>query len=387
MTHHIPASYCGPARTSAGRGPIRSVLIARSAWGEMYEPAWTRALGELGLDARMFDTHRHFPPGLWGRIQQRVLCGPAVSRVNRLLADEVRSTRPDVTLLYQGHHFRPETIDELRRYTFVVGYHNDDLLGQRKHMLRYRHLKRALPHYHGYHVYRHATFRDLAGAGVDRGGVLMSYYLPWLDYPRRLDPAERRRFQCDVAFAGHFEDDGRVECLGAAARAGLHVRVYGAARWWRPALSGNLGQAIDLQPAVYSDDYRKALCGAKIAACFLSKWNRDQYTRRVFEVPACGVFLLAERTPVMGELYAEGKEAEFFASPEEFLSKAQFYLAHPSLRKRIAEAGHRRATRSGYDIHSRMQEWLRDIHTWRDEEQTVPHRPGSRRNNRAKVIA
>jgi glycosyltransferase involved in cell wall biosynthesis len=348
----------------SGAGTVQSVLIVRSAFGDFFEPAWNRALNDLGVRCEMFDTHARIPKTLMGRVEQRLLWGPHIRRVNQELLSKVEQKRPDVTLLYQGHHYWPETVRRLRQYTFVAGYHNDDLLGPQKNMLRYRHVKRALPYYQGYHVFRDCNVPEIRQAGVDNTSVLRSFYLPWMDYPRALSPEDRRRFECDLVFAGHYEEDDRAECLAAAARKGASVYLYGLNRYWGAAIPRDVRERIRLLPPVYGEDYQKALCGARIAACFLSKWNRDQYTIRVFEIPACGVFLLSERTETLRELYEEGKEADYFSSAEEFSDKLAFYLANPQVRQRIAEAGHRRAASSGYDIHSRMRQWLRDVAEW-----------------------
>ncbi|WGU68927.1 glycosyltransferase [Capnocytophaga canimorsus] len=45
---------------------------------------------------------------------------------------------------------------------------------------------------------------------------------------------------------------------------------------------------------------------------FLSKLNNDQYTRRCFEIPACGTMMLSERTPTLQEFYTENEEIVFF---------------------------------------------------------------------------
>jgi spore maturation protein CgeB len=346
---------------------IQKVIITRGAFAEIYEPAWNRTLNDLGLESKIFETHSLTLPGILGRIERRILWGPGISRIKRNFVALIKSERPDVTLLYQGHYFDRETLEEVRHFTFIAGYHNDDPFGARKTMLRYRLLLPALPSYHGFHVYRSCNVEEALAYGVPKVKILMPYYLPWLDYPRKLNGENRNRWGTDVMFAGHAENDFRVECLTKAACMGIKVRIYGESRFWKPALPPDIYEKIQPIKKVVGEDYRKALGGAKIAACFFSRWNRDQYTRRSFEIPACKVFLLSERTPIMQTLYEEGKEAEYFASSEEFLDKAQYYLKNDSARHRIAEAGYRRATTSGYDIYSRMRQWLADITQWRQE--------------------
>ena len=194
----------------------------------------------------------------------------------------------------------------------------------------------------------------------------MSYYLPWFDYPRKLSHEEHNLWGCDVVFAGHCENDMRLECIARLAHENIQVRTYGNEHNWKRALPKEVHTEVKSKPAVFGEDYRKALCGAKIALSFFSKWNRDQYTRRVFEIPACGVFLLSERTPVMQELFAEGIEAEFFTSADECLDKVRFYLNNGAARKQITQAGYYRVTTSGHDIYSRMIQWLEDVSLWKD---------------------
>lgn len=343
---------------------IRSVLIVRGAFGEMYEPAWHKALNELGINCTLFDCHALTLPGLLGRVERRILAGPGIRRIRRNLLQTVKQERPDVTLLYQGHYCDRDTVEQLRQITFVAGYHNDDPFSERQNMLRYRHLLPALSLYHGFHVYRQGNVQKAIDAGVPKVKMLRAYYLPWLDYPRKLSSGELKRWACDVVFAGHFENDIRLECMTKLVRNNIRTRIYGGKRRWKPALPKDIYAKVGPIPVVFGESYRQAICGAKIALSFFSKWNRDQYTRRVFEIPACGAFLLCERTPVMQELFVEGAEAEFFSSTRECLDKVRFYLKNDTARKRIAQAGYRRVTTSGHDIHSRMKQWLSDITNW-----------------------
>jgi glycosyltransferase involved in cell wall biosynthesis len=333
----------------------------------MYEPAWYRALSELGIKCSLFDCHAYTLPGVFGRIERRVLSGPGIARLRRSLVEAVARIRPDVLLAYQGHYFDGETIRRLSAHTFVVGYHNDDPFGPRKGMLRYRHLLPALRHYGGFHVYRECNVSEALAYGVPHVGMLRSYYLPWLDFPRILAAQEVDAFGCDVVFAGHVEPDLRVGCISGLVRAGVSVRIYGETGLWRSALDPDVTSRLPAIGKVVGEEYRKALSAAKIGLCFFSKWNRDEYTRRVFEIPACGMFLLSERTAVMRDLYREGVEAEFFSDAEELTDKVRFYLAHDDLRIQIAAAGRRRAVTSGHDVYSRMRQWIADISCWRAE--------------------
>jgi len=346
---------------------IRSVLIVRGAFGQMYEPAWHRALNELGINCRLFDCHAMTLPGVLGRVERRVLAGPGIKRVRRNLISIVKQERPDVTLLYQGHYCNKQTLEQLRPATFIAGYHNDNPFGPKQNMLRYRHFLPSLPLYHGFHVYRERNVQEMVNAGVPRVKVLMSYYLPWLDYPHKLSSAELGHLGCDVVFAGHCENDMRSECIAKLVRDNTQVKIYGVERYWKRDLPKDVYAKVKPIPLVFGEDYRKAICGSKMALSFFSKWNQDQYTRRVFEIPACGVFLLSERTSTMQGLFAEGVEAEFFSSADECLEKVRFYLNNDAARRKIAEGGYRRVTTSGHDIYSRMKQWLADVALWRRE--------------------
>ncbi len=161
----------------------------------------------------------------------------------------------------------------------------------------------------------------------------------------------------DVGFVGGFERD-RAEQITYLAEQGIPVRIYGSywERW------PNLHPLITIKgKGVFGDEYTKAICATKINLGFLRKLNRDLQTQRSVEIPACGGFLLAERTDEHLALFEEGQEAEFFASNEELLEKVKYYLAHPEQRQRIAAAGRERCLRSGYSYQDRLRTILAQV--------------------------
>ena len=131
-----------------GRNKVESVLLVRSAFGEIHELAWLRALRDLGIRVELFDTHSHIPTNLAGRIEQRYLFGPHIGNVNRMVIERARALNPNVVHFYQGHHYTAETIAKVARITFVSGLHNDDPFG-RPDRREYRLLLKALPKYDG----------------------------------------------------------------------------------------------------------------------------------------------------------------------------------------------------------------------------------------------
>jgi spore maturation protein CgeB len=199
---------------------------------------------------------------------------------------------------------------------------------------------------------------DYRRAGARHVFLLRSWFAPSLHRPVNLTDADRARFGSDVTFVGHYEDDGRLQSLERLIAAGFRVRVFGAG-WDRAGARARavLGK-VDV---VLGDDYARAVCAAKIALVFLSRRNRDQYTRRCFEIPAMGTLMLAPRTPEMLSLYEENSEAAYFGSDDELVEQALRYVREDDLRARVAAAGRDRCLRDGHDVDSRARQFLRDV--------------------------
>jgi len=142
------------------------------------------------------------------------------------------------------------------------------------------------------------------------------------------------------------------------AKSGINVRVWGPN--WKNAKMKHQNLLIENR-GLWKDDYKKAICSFDINLCFLRKGNRDSHTSRSIEIPACGGFMLAERTTEHLTLFEEGKEAEFFETDEELLGKIKYYLSHQQERKRIAIAGYNRCLKSEYSNSARLKIMLKKI--------------------------
>ena len=68
-------------------------------------------------------------------------------------------------------------------------------------------------------------------------------------------------------------------------------------------------------------------------------YQDDIVTMRVFDVLACGGFVLAERSSALAELFEIGAEVDCYASADELEAKVAHYLAHPDSARAIARRG------------------------------------------------
>ncbi len=330
----------------------------------MYAPAWVRGLRELGVEARSWDWTKSLSAGLIGRLERRLLIGPGIARVKRELLLRAAESPTEVVLLYALGAIDAPTVKALVRQHWVAGYHNDDPFGTYRDKPGLRAWKRALPHFHSHHVFRRKNVAEYQDCGVQRVKELRHFFLPWLHRPTSLAGTDKGYFQSEIVFVGHAEPDARMQYLAAVLGAGLPVRVHGGSKLWRRHLPASLRRALGPIRPVYGQDYVKTIAGAKICLAFFSRANRDDYTTRVFEIPAIGGFLMCERTPIMQELYREDVEAAMFSSEDELVRKCRWYLQHDRERQEVAAAGQRRCNTGGYDAVSRMRQWLHDTQRW-----------------------
>lgn len=340
------------------------ILIAGDWQWRQYEPAFSDALRAAGHEVLQYAMASHFR-GVIGKVQQAlpILPSPALRRLNRELLGLLRDQRPDVLLTWRCTHVLPSLIEKANEMGIVtVSYNNDDAfnaspsISWRRRRYWHRYLQ-CLRHCHANMVYRPVNTMEAKAHGARNVHVLKPYFIPDYDRPLELSAEERLRFECDVVFVGHYEADGREGYLQALVDAGVHVRIFGG-KYWTPEVLGRHASYFGEVSLANGEDYTRALCGAKICLAFLSKTNRDVYTRRCFEIPACGRLLLCERTAAMMEMFVDGEEAVFFSDRDELVKKVLWLLSHPEEIEAIADSGMKRVWADGHDVSSRAREFV-----------------------------
>lgn len=325
--------------------------------GPLYEGSTSRqrerSLVAMGHRVTPVDTlpgrllERRFRLG-W-KVRRRLLGDWDESRFNaRLLALPDRP-EPDLLWVEKGLALEPGTLRALRarwpRACFV-NYSPDDQFNPRNQS---RQWLAGLSLYDLHVTTKSFNVAELREAGARDVCHVAKGYSPEVHRPHEVTPALRARLGGDVGFVG-WPEAARERSMRFLARNGVPVRVWGP--WPRRKSGPNL--RVEGRP-LWADEYARALSATRINLGFLRRVNRDRHTTRSVEIPACGGFLLAERTDEHLELFREGVEAEFFASDDELLEKVRWYLAHEEARARIAANGLRRCRESGYDYDHQLR--------------------------------
>lgn len=85
----------------------------------------------------------------------------------------------------------------------------------------------------------------------------------------------------------------------------------------------------------------KIFSDSKINLCLIHREVRTGITSQIFQVLACGGFVLVNFQPELPELFNIGEHLEAFTSSREMEEKIRYYLAHEGERRKIAENGKR----------------------------------------------
>lgn len=351
---------------------MKILVVADWHGSEIYAEVFSKSFERLGNKVECFSWKEYFKhyqysdryetdgnklKSLYYRIQNKFISGPTVDKINNDLLDRVNSLKPDLIFIYRGTHIYPSTLAKIKENQDckVFGYNNDDPFSPRYPKYFWRHFIKGVPMYDHLFCYRKHNIDEFKLLGNESSSLLRSYYTK--DRNFKIKGAEK---VYDVVFVGHFEDDGRDESMLALLESHYNVKLFGTG-WEKSKHYQDIVRINgDIKP-VYND-YNLVLNQARIALVFLSKLNRDTYTRRCFEIPATGTMMISEFTKDLTTLYEPGVEADFFKSKEELINKIEGYMSNPDLVLKIGEAGRERLVSDGHEVIDRAKQVLKEYH-------------------------
>ena len=292
------------------------------------------------------------------RAALRVLGSRLEHEYNNAVLKAAASFHPDILIAFKGSYLRAETLVSLKQTGIqLYNYYPDRLaLGTKVF------IEDAIPQYDCFFDTKQSWDNGISPKLKNRAFVRHGYD-PEVHRPLELSQADSDQYGGDVSLiATHSPRKEQILRELLAIKPDINLRIWG--NHWReknqtPALRKHIaGTAIE------GTLYAKAIRASRInlAIMGVKPGVEDKTTTRTYEIPACGGFMLHERTDEVLELFDEDREIACFGDAEELAEKIEYYLAHPDETTQIAAAGYARCV-PAYSYDNRMAEIIR----WHEE--------------------
>lgn len=279
-----------------------------------------------------------------------------LSKLNKDIIKQIEIEKFDIVWIDKGSHILPSTlrlIKENQPNCILVHINPDDPFGKFRN--GWKRFFLTIPLYDVHFVSRTANIREYRDHGALTVYEYDRSYSKHLHFPVQLTKEDYSKFHTPIGFVGTHAHD-RARSIAYLIKNGINVTVYG--NNWPDNSFWDIIKPFYRGPSQFGESYAKIINGMDIALHFLRKENRDAQDSRTFEIPACGTFMIAERSPKHEAFFKEDVESVFFSTDEELLHKVRYYLSNPEKVRSIGYAGYLRCINSGYDHHSRMKSFI-----------------------------
>ena len=263
----------------------------------------------------------------------------AVREYSRELQLQARRLEPDMLLVFKGVWVEGDAIRALRAQGVRCYNYYPDV----SFLAHGPYIPGALPHYDWVFTTKTFGLNDMRDQlGVTRASHIQFAFDPDLHRPLPLSARDQARYGCDVSYIGTWSPKKEALLTELARqRPDVHLRIWG--EYWHNARSAAIRDAIGGRE-VLGNEFVRALLGTKINLSIMSEARKgssrgDQVANRTFAVPACGAFVLHERTDELLQYFHEGEHLACFADANEMIEKIDYYLPRAELRRKIADQG------------------------------------------------
>lgn len=188
---------------------------------------------------------------------------------------------------------------------------------------------------------------------------LSTWMLPQLiaqQVPDFVQRCEARGLQNPLVLAGEIAAaEKRLTCVARLAQFG--VQVWGDRGWKQLEHHG-------VKHRGYAGHFRElnhVYVGSQINIDIGRFYQSDIVPMRIFDILACGGFVIAEYNEDLESLFKIDEEIVCWRTPEELTEKTAYYLSRPHMAQKIASRGRQRVLQQ-HRIQDRVQTMLQSIH-------------------------
>jgi hypothetical protein len=340
----------------------RRAMVVCDQWLGSDGYAGMKALRRAGWDVHVIPEWEYVPVRWRSKAMKslgRVIRAAAERELNAELLLQAKRLRPEFLLVFKGRFITPGTITALRKLG-VRCYNFYPDVSFRAHG---PHLPKVLPEYDWIFTTKSFGLADMREQlGVTRASLMLFAFDPDLHRPMNLSDQDRRIFECDVSYIGTWSPK-KEELLAEIVRRrpDVNLRIWGE-QWWKATTGKQLLQRAIGGREVMGAEFVKAICSSAINLSIMSEKrvgasNGDQVATRTFSVPACGAFVIHDRTDEVLQLFKEDHEIVCYSDMDDLIRKIDTYLANPAERRAIAGRG-QAVVRARHSWDNRVREVL-----------------------------
>lgn len=318
------------------------------------------ALSNLGYVTFPFDIEYYFPTKYRGlhTVVRKLGFGPRLWRMNNDIVARAKEFSPNLIWVDKGLLIDPQILKNCKKLPsspLLIHYSPDDMMNPDNQSRFYL---RSIQLYDIHITTKTPNIEELKGLGANRVCFMDNAYCHAVHRPVPIADFDRKMYGGQIGFIGSYEEE-RSHSMLHIAKSGLQVHIWGPG-WENRNLVQHQNILIENR-SLWREEYARVICSTEINLCFLRKVNRDTQTTRSIEIPACGGFMVAERTDEHLQLFKEDEEVVFFSSDDELVEKLRYYIKHPEERLRIARAGRDRCLKSGYSNKNRLKVFFQEL--------------------------
>lgn len=291
------------------------------------------------------------------RAQLRFMAGPVCYQLANRVRRAAEQFTPDVIFFRRPLEFTPAMLKYIKRHTraLLASFNNDNPFSRVYRERRWRLLRQAIPLFDVHFAFRRSNIEQYKAHGAKVVALWEPFYSPWLHRPLVNDRLPNFG-ETMILFAMHAEHDTRREAVLRLREEGFELHVHS---WnWGCEYGESDARAFSVMPPIWGDEYVLAVGRAMATLCFFSKQNGDELTSRVFEIPACGGVLAAERNERIEQIFRDGEEAVLFSDTSELIERMRELRKNPDKATQMKRQGRERVLSSRHSVVDRCVDAL-----------------------------
>lgn len=301
-------------------------ILLVGAYGTLHrEEAIEKGFLELGANVRACKYGDIlFNRAIFSRIQFKIGFGSEFTKIENRVRQAIKDFQPDVVFFRRPLEFSPYAIKRLKKFTsaLFVSYNNDDPFSIQYKTPSWYFLRKAIKEFDLHFAFRKKNVKEYYNAEAKKVYLWEPYYVPWLHLVEK-EPGNNGK----IFFAMHAEKDERKVALEDLICNNLPVEIH---CWnWEKIFGKKSAYKFDIKPPLWGKEYVQKIGESMATLCFFSKQNNDELTSRIFEIPAAGGLLIAERNNRLSEIFEDGEEVFLFSSTQELVEKCIFIQNNP----------------------------------------------------------